>query len=471
MGVTALNSYAVRDFALRLKPYQPDLVWIYAGHNEFFGVKGSASALSGIPLSNNRFIKNSTIWLHRSHLFLALKSLLTGMEPSASTANQTLMARALSDDVIPAGSPLRSTTFDYFRANIADILDSYSETDVPIVLSTLLSNLRDQEPLSDDAKARTLYAKAVNLENESSGDADSLYDEFQRAKDWDAVPFRAPSEINDILGDLAHSDQASLFDTKAVVEARFGTPLPGDDLFVDHLHFNDAGHQIMAEAMADTVARLLGLMHGFDRQIDQAEIPIDALQAAKAAYRIKSLKNDEPFRSYPSTTERQRVKDSLRSSYRNGTQTMQNALAFNKNTAGITTYYRNEFKKKLDLRDSTSALSNLKALLYYKKLEEAKYLESVYPLFYQSQRYSPLFESLVHSVSDLYATPYFHETLAALSLEQQQLSKSALYLRIAGQKKPTSETLLYNYARYYILTGDTVKAQKYFNQYRAVKNK
>src|SRR5882724_7287893 len=43
VSLTAVNSYTVLDFAKEAVHYQPDAVFIYAGHNEYYGALGVAS--------------------------------------------------------------------------------------------------------------------------------------------------------------------------------------------------------------------------------------------------------------------------------------------------------------------------------------------------------------------------------------------------------------------------------------------
>ena len=43
LGVSAINSHSVRDMLPQLDIFQPDLICIYMGHNEFYGAFGVAS--------------------------------------------------------------------------------------------------------------------------------------------------------------------------------------------------------------------------------------------------------------------------------------------------------------------------------------------------------------------------------------------------------------------------------------------
>jgi lysophospholipase L1-like esterase len=46
LGISAINSYSLRDFIPGIIKQQPDLVIIYAGHNEYYGALGVGSTSS-----------------------------------------------------------------------------------------------------------------------------------------------------------------------------------------------------------------------------------------------------------------------------------------------------------------------------------------------------------------------------------------------------------------------------------------
>ena len=57
LGMTAVNSYVIRDLSQRVMEYKPDAVIIYAGHNEYYGSFGAASTQFGFV--NNIYLKGS----------------------------------------------------------------------------------------------------------------------------------------------------------------------------------------------------------------------------------------------------------------------------------------------------------------------------------------------------------------------------------------------------------------------------
>ncbi len=61
LGMTAVNSYVIRDLSQRVLPYEPDAVIIYAGHNEFYGSFGAATTQFGFTDSIR--LKHLILWL------------------------------------------------------------------------------------------------------------------------------------------------------------------------------------------------------------------------------------------------------------------------------------------------------------------------------------------------------------------------------------------------------------------------
>jgi nucleotide-binding universal stress UspA family protein len=119
-----------------------------------------------------------------------------------------------------------------FRANLEATLELLHANDIPVVLGTVASNLRDQEPLEEmmssqkdssptTAAGRTYEQARAFLQDAQPGKA---RESFITARDLDGVRFRAPSELNTVIHEVATksgvpvADIARAFDR----EARWG---------------------------------------------------------------------------------------------------------------------------------------------------------------------------------------------------------------------------------------------------------
>jgi tetratricopeptide (TPR) repeat protein len=83
---------------------------------------------------------------------------------------------------------------------------------------------------------------------------------FSRARDDDALPFRADSHVNGIIAETARAHAGRgvhFFDAIAAVAEHSPADIPGDEFFYEHVHFNFDGNYLLARSLADTIAGLL----------------------------------------------------------------------------------------------------------------------------------------------------------------------------------------------------------------------
>ena len=63
----------------------------------------------------------------------------------------------------------------------------------------------------------------------------------------------APTSLNDILRDVARQERAIVVDVDLAFTHASGARLVGYDLFVDSLHVNLRGHQLIADVVANAI--------------------------------------------------------------------------------------------------------------------------------------------------------------------------------------------------------------------------
>ena len=85
------------------------------------------------------------------------------------------------------------------------------------------------------------------------GHLDEARSQYRLASDLDRFSQGAQLSFNAILRDVAASEGAILIDVDAALVQASGGRLVGDDLFVDAVHPNLRGHQVIAEAVADAL--------------------------------------------------------------------------------------------------------------------------------------------------------------------------------------------------------------------------
>ncbi|MEM6457395.1 MAG: hypothetical protein AAF772_20070, partial [Acidobacteriota bacterium] len=337
LGVTGVASFPIRQIGARaIAELEPDLVLLYAAHNEFFGAAGQASRQA---MGGRVDAMRLTYALRGLAITQALEPLAAALRggddpaasppsteasadaadaedasnaepPAAARARQLIQVMAARD--VPLNSPLRAAARRALTRNLGDVVGFAQRRDVPVVLATVASNVRDLVPVTSstvdltsadvdalvarlpDWRARAAaaldlaelrswaarapshaevhyhLARALRIANDRA----TANVHFRRARDLDLSPWRAPAALNDGLRALARDRGVPLAD----VDAAFADALPNEggapgwDLFDDHVHPSLRGQIVLAQTLFDAVAA-----HGL--------LPLDAEAAAAARAR------------------------------------------------------------------------------------------------------------------------------------------------------------------------------------------
>ena len=186
------------------------------------------------------------------------------------------------------------------------ILEMAKEKNVPVILSTLTSNLKDQPPFvsvktEKFPEAKIIFEKANSeLQSGNIRIADSL---FRFAKDLDGLRFRAPEEINNLIKSFGKEFNLPVVDADSAFEAASPEGITGNNLMTDHLHPTVQGYQFLGKLFFEKMRETGTFPSIFpvnlaDRQQDSitiANFNFTSLDSVIGNYRIKILKNDWPF--------------------------------------------------------------------------------------------------------------------------------------------------------------------------------
>jgi len=148
LGITAVNSYTILDLLPGVIDQSPDLVIIYAGHNEFYGALGVGSTES---IGNFNSLTKLYLFLNKFKITQFLRDIINKWLLFLGDANGennrgTLMARMASEKSIKFNSSLFKRGIDQFENNFTQILSLLSKAGIPVFVGTLSSNLLDQQP-------------------------------------------------------------------------------------------------------------------------------------------------------------------------------------------------------------------------------------------------------------------------------------------------------------------------------------
>lgn len=314
LGITATNSYTLRDLLPEVIEQKPDLILIYAGHNEYYGALGVGSNEN---IGNSREFVNFLIWLNQfktvellRNVVSAISSLFNNDSEINANRHGTLMARIVDDQLIPFNSESFQIGIKQFEGNLKDVLYMTKEAGVPVVIGTLVSNLKDQKPFislgsNTDTNADSIYSKALEqLDNKNNPAADSL---FRKAKDFDALRFRAPEAINRIIKKLSKEYDCCLVNVDSIFNYLSPDGIVGNNLIVDHLHPSLNGYLVMGKIYFDAIRQnnLLPKEDGIqmtDEKQDSIVVTnfaFSSLDSMIANIRLQGLLNDWPFVESP----------------------------------------------------------------------------------------------------------------------------------------------------------------------------
>jgi tetratricopeptide (TPR) repeat protein len=298
-AMTAINSHVVRDIARECARHAPDLFLVYMGNNEVVGPFGPATiftrAAPGLTLIRGRLL------VERTRLGQLIARGVGSLAAPPARFTEWRGMEMLTDQQIPEGDPRLETMYRSFRSNLEDVLEAARAAGAPALVATVATNLRDSPPFGsvhekrlsgaerarwDAARQRGAalraagrHADAVDAYREAlaqdDGYAELHYElgmalladgrvgearaALARARDLDVLRFRADARINDTIREVAArrgGAGVSLVDAERLFAAESAGP-PGDDLFWEHVHLNEAGNYLLARAFfLEAVPRL-----------------------------------------------------------------------------------------------------------------------------------------------------------------------------------------------------------------------
>lgn len=309
LAITATNTYTLLDFVDEILEQTPDAVLIYSGHNEFYGALGVGSSKT---VGKQRWLVLAYLRLQRFKTFLLLKDLLSSISnwlasdditDDSDSAKGTLMRQMVQDADIPYGGSVYQLGVNQYENNMREIIGRFKAAGVDVVISELVSNVRDQAPfvsasIEGQESAGDVYERARQLDQAGRyNDARSAY---IRAKDLDALRFRAPEQFNEIIHRIGADFDVQVVPMKAYFDNASPNGLVGENLMMEHLHPNAEGYFIMSEAFFDAM-RDAGMLAEKWPQYPRAEDfrrqwSVTEFDLVLARLRITHLTDNWPFK-------------------------------------------------------------------------------------------------------------------------------------------------------------------------------
>lgn len=305
IGIAALNSFSLVDFMDEVLAQKPDAILIYVGHNEFYGALGAASSVSvghsrGLVKTYMTLLQFKTVMLVRDVIYMTRHWLARA---TSSESDTTLMQRMIGNNHVQPGDAVFTAAIDNYQANLREVFEKAKTAHVPVLISEVVSNVRDQPPFvslenGSQPPAKDVYAQAQQLEHE--GKYAQARAAYEQAKDLDGVPFRAPEAINKSIHQVADEFNVPVVPMKSYFEAAAPNGIIGASLMLEHVHPNIDGYFLMSEAFFDSMKRY-GFITPFWKGGEipawsyRQSWPITELDRAIGEIQILNLTDHPPF--------------------------------------------------------------------------------------------------------------------------------------------------------------------------------
>jgi tetratricopeptide (TPR) repeat protein len=300
VAMTAINSHVVLPIVRECARLDGDLWIFYMGNNEMVGPFG-ASTVFGARAPSVSLVR-ADLAIKATRTGQLLDSLMQRWGSARSTPKTWSGLNMFKEHQLAYDDPIRLRTYENFKVNLADILRAGRSARVPVILSTVGSNLKDCAPFASmHAKAlsetqanewegfhrggiaaisRGNYSEALQQFAQAAAidphfaelpflmgmcdlalgnDAQGLR-EFELARDDDALAFRADTRINQIIREAAEQQAGQgvdFLDAAQILAQNSPDKIPGNELFYEHVHLNFDGNYWLGRAFAEQTAKLL----------------------------------------------------------------------------------------------------------------------------------------------------------------------------------------------------------------------
>lgn len=273
LAAVAINSHVLLDFARETMVLNPDLVIVYAGHNEVIGPFGPAAKF-GAP-ARSRLLVRAHLALTRSRIGQGLAALMLRRNTSTDTPNEEWTGLNEFQDVdIAYDDPRLDTMLVQVERNFRDIVSVAAARGAQTVFAVPAVNLTDWEPSGSEPTERSVQdlltaqandalgtvrsanqAFAAARHRAEAGRMDLAWPLYRRACDLDTKRLRADQRIRDLQRRLADTlPDAFAVDLDRWLHEENPTFTTDRAFFLEHVHLTFTGR----------VAVTAGIMRGLE---------------------------------------------------------------------------------------------------------------------------------------------------------------------------------------------------------------
>jgi len=461
VATSAINSYTLYDQVDEILDHQPDAILIYTGHNEFYGALGAGSneSLGSFPAFVRFYLR-----VQRLKTFLLLRDQITGIAKWIATrtapADQglsTLMQQVVRDQAITLDSPVYELGKIQFESNMNQILNKFEKAGVPVLLGSLVSNLKDHTPFESVQTdslpgARDVFDQATQRYDE--GDFDTARLAFEQARDLDALKFRATSDFNTIIRTLSDRDGVYYVPVEEHFETIAENGIIGFDLMLEHLHPNDTGYFELAWTFYEVLRDKLSATGAPDLSAERDKnayfeaMHLTQLDHFMVRHRLHVLTRSWPF-----------VREPRRDIYRDYIfEGFIDSLAFD-----VARNNKRWDEAKVELGDYylmrgelDSMLAEYRGLMRDQPFNDSPFLIAAQQLL-DRNRLDEAYPYLLHA-HEISPSAFTYKMLGAIYVDRRDFESGIVFLEESLKLAPSDAQALFNLSGAYAQSGELDKA-------------
>jgi lysophospholipase L1-like esterase len=301
-GGISYASYRLVPILEEVLRYQPDLIIVCSGQNEFLEdrtYRHLKTQPAWLRTAQSCAARCRTYWVLRAVIQPfrgATKETAAHARPTLPTEVDTLLDYRDGLRQYHRDEVWRQQVIEHYAANLRRIVAITRQAHVPLILVHPVSNLRDCPPfksehrdrLSDSdlarwehlwTEARQRYAHdlrgaverleaAARIDDQYAalqyqmgqcfdalGETERARECYVRAKELDICPLRMLEPMHDELQRIARQTSTPVIDARQLIAAQCRDGIVDDSWLVDHVHPSIRGHQCIAAALTEELMR------------------------------------------------------------------------------------------------------------------------------------------------------------------------------------------------------------------------
>lgn len=288
-GGVSYASYRLRHVLEEVLEYQPDLIVLATGHNEY---------LEDRTYHELKSRSETRKWFTNKVYSLRTVTLARQMFHSEEKPDRVMLTEKIKEKLnedsgytsYHRNDQWWQDVANHYRLTVDSMVQKCKAKGVPILLVNLGENLRDSPPFKSEHKpglsleqetewqtafelasrqeavdpkeALKQYREAEKIDaehglllyriarcRERQGEQKLAERYYRKAKEWDICPLRMRDSLHDVLRQIAKAQQVPLVDVEKLLTPTAPHQSPGFETYVDHVHPTMEGHQKIAQAL------------------------------------------------------------------------------------------------------------------------------------------------------------------------------------------------------------------------------